>query len=81
MVANLYDERYRTRRRIEALRPPHAISVEQASYLADEYGARQEQVERPKEVPMWFHHACVWSLVGGMLGVVGICVVRKAMGW
>lgn len=53
MVANLYDERHRTRRRIEALRPPHALSAEALAYQRDEYGARQPQPE-PKEIPLYF---------------------------
>ena len=75
MVANLYDERYRTRRRIEALRPPHALSVEQASYLADEYGARH--TDEPKQIPA----VLAGVLAGAFLAVVAGLAVLGFMAW
>lgn len=73
MGANIYDEKFRTRRRIESLRPPHAISVEQASYLRDEYGARQPQVE---EVPRWYLVFMVACAVAFVV-VMSVAVVWK----
>lgn len=34
MVCNIHDERFRTRRRIENIQAPHALSVEEAAYNA-----------------------------------------------
>lgn len=77
MVTNVnrVDEHARVRRRIENLRrPPHAISVEQASYLRDEYGARQEQVE---EVPRWY----LWVMVACALAFVAVMSVLVVVKW
>jgi hypothetical protein len=65
MVANLYDERYRTRRRIEALRPPHALSVE-----AQSYDNEQLTGPEPKEIPLFF--------VGAFAGAFWVAVAVLA---
>lgn len=74
MVANV-DECKRTRRRIEAMRPPHAISVEQAAYERDDYGARH--TEEPRQIPA----VLAGVLAGAFLAVVAGLAVLGFMAW
>lgn len=67
MVANV-DEWTRTRRRIESLRPPHALSVEAMAYEKDEYNQRKQP--EPKEIPLYFvgvFAGAFWTAFGALL--------------
>jgi chorismate synthase len=75
MVANLYDERYRTRRRIEALRPPHALSVEALAYERDDYHQRRH--DEPKQIPA----VLAGVLAGAFLAVVAGLGVLGFIAW
>lgn len=37
----------------------------------------QQQPLMSREMPRWMHLLCVWGLVAGLLGVVGVAMWRK----
>jgi hypothetical protein len=83
MVCNIHDERFRTRRRIENIQTPHAISVEEAAYnayKADPQGTTDRldlaDNSNRRELPWWMLVAIVAIAAGVVLVVLAMTAMK-----
>lgn len=51
------------------------VTPEQA-YSRERLAWQAQRQPKSRDLPLWWHHACVWTIVGALLAVVGLSMLH-----